>query len=99
MLHPAGTVIRPTDATLTAAYERLMAAELPDVEVRRGPVFVYTAHDEIARGREISLIHWVEIADDAARADLYDADALPTNVVQTDYARIEKAVAHFSAHL
>jgi hypothetical protein len=98
LLHPAGTVIRPTDATLSAAYERLMAAELPDVEVRRGPVFVYTAHDEIARGREISLVHWVEIADDGARTDLYDADALPTNVVQTDYARIAKAVAHFRTH-
>ena len=97
MLHPAGTVIRPTDPSLPATYARLMAAELPEVRVRNGPTFVYTAHDTIARGREISLVHWVELADDGVLPDLFDADALPTTVVKTDYPRIARAVAHFRA--
>lgn len=97
LLHPAGTVIRPTDTSLSATYARLMASELPQVKVRTGPVFVYTAHDAIARGREISLVHWVELADDGTPSDLFDVDALPSTIVETDYPRIAKAVSHFRA--
>lgn len=98
LLHPAGTVIRPSDASLLAVYHRLMASELTGATVKRGPVFVYTAHDAIARGREISLVHWIELADDGARSDLFDTDALPATIVQTDYPRIAEAVAHFRTY-
>ena len=97
MLHPAGTVIRPSDASLSAVYHRLMTTELPDVTVRRGPIFVCIAYDAIARGREISLVHWVELAESDGRSNLFDADALPATIVPTDYPRIAKAVAHFRA--
>jgi hypothetical protein len=97
MLHPAGTVIRPSDASMSAVYDRLMAAELPSSTVKRGPIFVYIALDGIARGREISLVHWIELAESSVRSDLFDADALPASIVPTDYLRIAEAVAHFRA--
>jgi hypothetical protein len=97
MLHPPGTVIRPSDVSMPAVYDRLMAAELPDAAVRRGPIFVSIAYDAIARGREISLIHWIELAEGGVRSDLFDTDALPASIVPTDYARIAEAAAHFQA--
>ncbi len=98
LLHPAGTVIRSTDEDLPSAYRRLLRAELPDVTVKRGPVFVEVVLDRIARGRELSLIHWIELDDSTPEGDLFDVDALPGNVVPTDYRRIERAAAHFRAH-
>jgi hypothetical protein len=97
MLHPPGAVIRPSDASMSAVYNRLIAAELPDATVKRGPVFVYAALDAIARGREISLVHWIELAESSTRSDLFDTDPLPALILPTDYARIAAAVLHFEA--
>jgi len=97
LLNPIGTVLRSTDKSLSAVYQRLLAAELPGAAVRRGPRFVDVAFDMIARGREISLIHWVELAEGAPSHLLFDVAVLPANVVPTDYRRIEVAAAHFRA--
>src|SRR6476660_2531216 len=50
MLDVPGTVIRATDQTLQAAYKRLMFAELPNVSIIKGPVFVDNVFDAIVRG-------------------------------------------------
>jgi hypothetical protein len=47
------------------------------------------------RWRELSLVHSVELSDDDHVVNLFDATALPPNIVPTDYPRIERAAAHF----
>jgi hypothetical protein len=96
MLNIPGTVIRATDDTLDSTYKRLVATELSDVPITAGPVFVGNVYDQIARGREISMIHWVEIGDERGSGQhAFNAQALPMNLVSTDRHRIEMAAAHF----
>lgn len=97
MLNTPGTVIRSSDEDLTSAYKRLLETELLGVPIRQGPVFVDHAYDLIVRGREISLIHWVELNQDVSQQDLFDVTMLPEAVIPTDRPRIEKAASHFQA--
>ncbi|MBF9234834.1 hypothetical protein [Microvirga alba] len=97
MLNVPGTVIRASDANLHAAHVRLIATELADVPIKRDPVFVGNVYDLIARGREVSLIHWVELDNAIESAELCDSERLPDHIVPRDRHRIDMAVAHFRA--
>jgi hypothetical protein len=95
MLNIPGTVIRPGDEDLSAAYERLVAKEMAGVVIRSGPVFVNNVYAHIARGQELSLVHWVELEAGITSENLYDVESLPEHVVPTDRPRISMAAAHF----
>ncbi len=95
LLHTPGTVILATDESLNETYERLARTELRGLQLRSAPVFVDVFYDQIKRGREISLVHWVALEGESDRDGLYDSAALPTDIVSTDIARVEKAVNHF----
>jgi hypothetical protein len=95
MLDLPGTIIRADDADLPAVFLRLKISELPNAVIRSGPVFVGPVFDEIDRGREISLIHWIEIDDDPLTSGLFDVDALPDDIVRTDRARVAMAAEAF----
>jgi hypothetical protein len=95
MLNTPGTVIRASDENLSAAYGRLLATELQGVSVRNRPVFVNNVFDRIVRGREVSLVHWVEIEEPVFSNHLFDIAKLPDDVVPTDRPRIAMAAAHF----
>jgi hypothetical protein len=99
MLDTPGTVIRATDETLSAVYERLLGAELPALSIKQGPVFVSYVYDLIVRGREVSLIHWIELGDEVERNDLFDVEDLPVDLVPTDRARVAIAADHFRSRL
>lgn len=88
LLHPTGTIILATDKTLEDTYERLVDDELSDVEIIGKPVLCEIIFAEILRGKEITLLHYVEI-DSASPEDLYDPENLPDDVVETDLPRIE----------
>ncbi|MBF9198103.1 hypothetical protein [Microvirga terrestris] len=98
MLNVPGTIIRANDEDLAAVYERLVQAEIPGVSAKQAPVFVDKVYDLIVRGREISLIHWVEVDDADDLGDFVDVRNLPTDVVPTDRSRIMIAVDHFEKH-
>jgi hypothetical protein len=98
-LNTPGTVIRASDESLSAVYERLIATELAGVLIKQGPVFVDNVYDLIVRGREISLIHWVELEDGSISGHLCDVSRLPNNIVPTDRPRIEMAATHFRASI
>lgn len=98
LLQTQGTVIRPTDESLDAAYDRLVRAELPGVSLTGRPVFVYTAFDRLPRGREISLVHWVEVDGAYSGSSLFDVDALPDDIIATELPRIRQAAQHFRRH-
>jgi hypothetical protein len=100
MLDIPGTVIRASDETLSAAYERLLQAELPDLSVKQEPVFVSYVYDHlIVRGREVSLIHWIELNELVDLDNLFDVEDLPADIVPTDRTRISMAVDHFRSRL
>lgn len=97
MLNTPGTVIRATDEDLSGVYRRLVSTELAGVPIRRGPVFVDNVYERIVRGREISLVHWVELENDISSPYLLDVEMLSDRVVPTDQPRIRMAAAHFQA--
>ncbi len=94
MLNIPGTVIRASDESMSAVFKRLVALEISDAIIRQGPVFVGNVFDQIVRGKEISLIHWVELEDSTELERLFDVEALPADVVPTDRARIAMAADH-----
>lgn len=93
--HPPGTVIRPTDETLQACFERLARSELSEMAIVRGPVFFDVAFTQIVRGRELSLLHWIEIADDDSPGH-FPVRNLPKTTIDTDVPRIQGAASHFA---
>lgn len=95
MLNIPGTVVRASDENMAAVFKRLVALEMSDAVIRQGPVFVGNVFDQIVRGKEISLIHWVELEDSPELESLFDVEVLPADVVPTDRARIDMAVDHF----
>jgi len=95
MLHSVGKVILSSDETLNETYSRLLHSELGEVTIKRGPVFVNVVFENIVRGKEVSLIHWVELEETLDANCLYDASDLPKETIPTDIKRIEMAVNHF----
>jgi hypothetical protein len=95
MLHPAGTVIRVTDHNLDIVFHRLVEKELSGMKIKVGPIFVGVVFDQIKRGKEISLIHWIEVESNEDM-DFYNTSALPKDIIPTDTPRIELAVKHFN---
>lgn len=99
MLNIPGTVIRASDENMSAVFDRLVATELSDVVIRQGPIFVGNVYDQIVRGKEVSLIHWIELEDTDNLKLLFDVDKLPVDVVSTDRERIVMATEHFRSRL
>lgn len=95
LLNLPGTVILASDNNLADTFRRLAQTEMPGLGFHGAPVFVDIFYQQIARGREISLVHWVALAADTDRESLYDTTALPTDLVATDITRLDKAVHHF----
>jgi len=63
LLHPAGKIMLATDENLAAIFERLIKSELPDISPVSPPVFVAQFFETITRGKEIALVHFLEIID------------------------------------
>lgn len=95
LLHPAGKIMLATDKSLTTIFERLMKSELPDIIPVSPPVFVAPFFETITRGKEIALVHFLEIVDPKEGAETYDTANLPSDVISTDLPRIESAVTAF----
>lgn len=93
--HPPGTVIRPTDETLQACFERLACSELSEMTLIGQPALFDVAFTQIVRGRELSLLHWVEIIDDGSPG-CFPVGELPGATIDTDVPRIQGAAAHFA---
>ena len=95
LLHPAGKIMLATDKSLTTIFERLMKSELPEVTPVSAPVFVEQFFETITRGKEIAMVHFLEIVDPKSGAETYDTANLPSDVISTDLPRIERAVTAY----
>ncbi|MDA8746666.1 hypothetical protein N9M66_00465 [Litoreibacter sp.] len=95
MLHPPGKILLATDKDLEAVFARLVSTELRGLHIGSAPVFVTHFFDEITRGHEISMVHYLEVDDPNEKVQSYDPFALPKDVIQTDIPRIIAAVEAF----
>jgi hypothetical protein len=99
MLHPPGTILRPYDNSIDAAIERLINTEMAGVEFSEKPLFVDYVYEEIERGREVSLLFLGRIKTIPGTYTLYDVEALPDTLIQTDFHRIRRVVEAYWAIL
>jgi ADP-ribose pyrophosphatase YjhB (NUDIX family) len=93
--HPPGTILRASDETVQRAFERLLTKELHNPQVKTQPVFVNFVHEQIGRGREVALVHWIELEAKGNTGEFFDGDNLPEKTYPTDIPRIRMAVKHF----
>jgi hypothetical protein len=95
LLHPPGKIMLATDTGTAAVYRRLMNSELPNISPLSAPVFVEAFFTLILRGRELAMVHFLEIADPGPDGESFDAGALPVDVIDTDLPRVIRAVEAF----
>lgn len=94
--HTPGTVIRANDVegSFLSAQERIRA-ELGGATFRHEPTFVRMQFHQVRRGRELALIHWVELDGQPTQGHWVFAKALPETVVDTQRDFIAAAVENF----
>ena len=90
MWHPPGTVLRPTDQSISSAIDRLVKNELPTAKFESDPVFTDFVFENILRGKEVALLYKVVLQTVGDEGKLFDLDKLPENIVPTDIGRIKK---------
>lgn len=95
MLHPPGKILLASDKDLQAVFARLVLSELTNMEIHSAPVFVENFFDEITRGHEISMVHYLEVGVSKYNGLSYDPNDLPTDVIPNDIPRILSAVSAF----
>ncbi len=95
LLHPPGKIMLATDESLGGIFKRLMKSELPDITPASPPVYIGQFFETITRGKEIALVHFLEIVDPKAGAQTFEAANLPSDVISTDVPRIDRAVTAF----
>jgi len=90
-----GKIMLATDESLDDVYARLLKSELPNVKIKNGPIFCGHIFEEIIRGREVSLINYIEIAEVPTGYKMFDVNNLPNNIVKTEIHRVEMAVKKY----
>ncbi len=95
LLHPPGKIMLASDKSLDAIFKRLITSELTEIEGISTPRFVESFYDQIARGREISMVHFSTIRDPGDGVASFDCAALPDDIILTDIQRIQCAVQAF----
>ena len=99
LLHTPGTVVRSIDSGggYKDAFDRILGGELKGTHTSE-PVFVSTVLHKVKRGRESSLVFWVEVLGKPRVGELHSFDNLPENIIETQVKFINIAVRHFQNH-
>lgn len=92
MLHTPGTILRPTDNTMEAAFSRLFSDELSGLSTKT-PVFIGARLSRNSRGACILLEHIVEVTSEPLDGAFYDIDNLPSQFISEQVASLRRAVA------
>ena len=98
MLHTPGTIVLSTDkeGSIESAFERILNNELAGETATHPPILVGYENHQGNRGRELALIHWIEMKDATSKVGkYYDIDNLPVRIVNTQVKFIKKAVDHY----
>jgi len=92
MLHTPGTILRPTDNTMEAAFSRLFSDELSGLSTKT-PVFIGAHLSRNSRGACILLEHIVEVISEPLDGAFYDVENLPSQFISEQVASLRRAVA------
>lgn len=102
-LHTVGTVVRANDedGNFKSAFDRILNKELQGARTLSEPVFVKSVFHQVARGRELALVFYVELATDEIShlGKLYDINKLPSKIVDTQIRFIQDAAEQFKGNL
>ncbi|HUC88281.1 MAG TPA: hypothetical protein VMR95_03990 [Candidatus Binatia bacterium] len=94
-LHNPGTVVRPTDASLTEeAFSRIVNDELNGTKISE-PQFVKNLFRTTIRGKENVQLFWVEVLDAPKEGSFYSVDNLPDNLIAAQAELILTAAQYF----
>lgn len=98
-LHTPGTVIRASDTPgdLHDAFERITHGELGGCAFTGTPTYVETVFHQVKRGRELAMIHWIEVTGEVSVGKWYPVGGLPATIVSTQIPFIHSAVKSFKS--
>lgn len=98
MLHIPGTVLRSTDrqGDYSDAFKRIFDGELGGVKTDGEPVFIRNAFQQVKRGRELALVHYVELSEQPPNGQFYATDELPEDLVDHQLTYIREASELFT---
>lgn len=98
LMHTPGTVVLATDeeGSFESAFERIRKNELDLMKWKKEPVFVETRFRQTPRGREVALVHWVEMEEgEPSIGEYFGENAFPQNIVDFHVDMINVAVKDF----
>lgn len=91
-LHVPGTVLLPSD-TIEEAFGRLSKKEVKSP--LENPKFVDFVLHQTRRGKELALVHWVEIDEEPQEGRFYDVSNLPEETIEHHRTVIETALKDY----
>lgn len=96
-LHSPGTVVRPTDHSLTGeAFKRLVKEELNGTKLSK-PQYVESLFRDTVRGKENVQVFQAKILSEPRAGSLFDLDDLPENFLDSQLDFIQHAANSFSS--
>ena len=94
MLHTPGTILRPTDMTYQAAFNRLYRDELMGLETDP-PIFLGAELSHNRRGACVLLEHLIVVTGKPTVGKFYDVEHLPESFIEEQRLSLERAVAAY----
>lgn len=91
--HTPGTVLRPTDNSISEAFERLMNDELPGMHTE--PIYIGNYLVNHARGKALCIEHLLVMRDETGVGQYFNVDMLPAGFIQQQKPALSRAVKLF----
>lgn len=101
--HIPGTVLRSTDVAddFTSGFERVLKDELSQqVEPIGPPTYVGLKFWDVARGREVDHVHYIEVDQGSVQTEggaFFPSDDLPDNLIEHHRSMIAEILAAYTA--
>ena len=86
-----GKIILSTDKTLDTTKKRVLCEEMPSERQEFTPIFCGNVFARIPRGKEVSIINYVVLANKPKDGKLFPINNLPDNLIKTEIPRIKMA--------
>ncbi len=96
-LHIPGTVMRATDNSLEAAYNRIKQDELHNTSLSQA-VYVKDELHKSKRGSEFAKIYWAKVEAEPKIGTFYQVNNLPSILIEGQAEFIQSAAEHFQKH-
>lgn len=88
MMHTPGTILRPTDESISTAVARVITEELPNTTVIKEPQFMRTRMYNHKRGRGLGMEYIIEVGD-SNDGEFYPISNLPDDIISEQVPTIK----------